>query len=142
MLEKLIIYGSIAVALSIYPAIKLRKATALNRYQDRISVLEHKIDVIKITEEDPAKKFVKIDKIKAKITKVKEKADKRMKVRGSNSLNGNNAPLYVVNGTIMEKEEADKINPNDIKKIDVLKDDARKNGFPANNGIKSLSVLY
>jgi uncharacterized protein YwgA len=80
MLEKLIIYGSIAVALSIYPAIKLRKATALNRYQDRISVLEYKIDVIKITEEDPAKKFVKIDKIKAKIAKVKEKADKRMKV--------------------------------------------------------------
>jgi len=64
-------------------------------------------------------------------------ADKRIKVRGSNSLNGNNAPLYVVNGTIMEKEEADKINPNDIKKIDVLKDAAASAiyGSRANNGV-------
>ncbi|MFY8004909.1 MAG: DUF4139 domain-containing protein, partial [Chitinophagaceae bacterium] len=64
-------------------------------------------------------------------------ADKRIKVKGSNSLNGNNAPLYVVNGTIMEKEEADKINPNDIKKIDVLKDAAASAiyGSRARNGV-------
>jgi uncharacterized protein YwgA len=80
MLEKLIIYASIAAALSVYPALKLRKATALTRYQDRVSTLEHKIDVIKITEQDPAKRFVKIGKIEAKIVKVREKADETMKV--------------------------------------------------------------
>jgi uncharacterized protein YwgA len=80
MLEKLVIYAGIALALSVYPALKLRKATALTRYQDRVSSLEHKIDVIKITEQDPAERFVKIGRIEAKIVKVREKADETMKV--------------------------------------------------------------
>ena len=70
MLEKLIIYASIAAALSVYPALKLRKATALTRYQDRVSSLE----------QDPAERFVKIGRIEAKIVKVREKADETMKV--------------------------------------------------------------
>jgi uncharacterized protein YwgA len=80
MLEKIAIYAGIAVMLSIYPAIKLKKVNSLSRYQDRVSKLEHQIDEIKITEQDPAKRFVKIGKVEAKIVKVREKADETMKV--------------------------------------------------------------
>lgn len=80
MLEKIAIYAGIAIMLSVYPTIKIRKANALSRYQDRVSVLEHKIDEIKIIEQDPATRFVKIGKIEAKIVKVREKADETMKV--------------------------------------------------------------
>lgn len=80
MLEKIAIYVGIAAMLSIYPAIKLKKVNALSRYQDRVSVLERQIDELKITEQDPAKRFVKIGKIEAKIVKVREKADETMKV--------------------------------------------------------------
>jgi TonB-dependent SusC/RagA subfamily outer membrane receptor len=38
--------------------------------------------------------------------------------------NDNNKPLYVVNGSPMSSEEFAKINPDDIKKMDVLKGDA------------------
>ena len=80
MLEKIAIYAGIAIMLSVYPAVKLRKANALSRYQNRVSVLEHRIDEIKIIEQDPATRFVKIGKIEAKIVKVREKADETMKV--------------------------------------------------------------
>ena len=67
MLEKIAIYAGIAIMLSVYPAIKIRKANALSRYQDRVSRLEHQIDEIKITEQDPATRFVKIGKVEATI---------------------------------------------------------------------------
>jgi TonB-linked SusC/RagA family outer membrane protein len=44
----------------------------------------------------------------------------RIRVRGSNSLNGNNEPLVVVDGVI--GADLNQINPNDIESIDVLKD--------------------
>ncbi len=41
-------------------------------------------------------------------------------IRGIGSVSGNNEPLYVVNGTIMEKADFFKINPNAIKDVTVL----------------------
>ncbi len=45
-----------------------------------------------------------------------------IRLRGIASINKSNEPLYIVNGTEMSASEATKINPNSIKKIDVLKD--------------------
>ena len=80
MLEKIAIYVGIAAMLSVYPAIKLKKVNSLSRYQDKVSKLEREIDEIKIIEQDPAKRFVKIGKVEAKIVKVREKADETMKI--------------------------------------------------------------
>ena len=44
----------------------------------------------------------------------------RIRVRGSNSLQGNNEPLMVVDGVI--GADLNQINPNDIESVDVLKD--------------------
>ncbi len=43
------------------------------------------------------------------------------KIRGANSLNNSTAPLYIVNGTAMPAHEFQKINPNAIKNIEVIK---------------------
>lgn len=45
-----------------------------------------------------------------------------IKIRGAGSLKKEVSPLYIVNGTEMSASEATKINPNSIKKVDVLKD--------------------
>lgn len=49
---------------------------------------------------------------------------KEITVRGNASLKKKSGgdPIYVVNGAIMSKEEFGRINPNDIKSIEVLKD--------------------
>ena len=46
----------------------------------------------------------------------------KVSIRGKSSFANSNAPLYVVNGTIMNASDYSKINPNSIKSIDVLKD--------------------
>ena len=51
-------------------------------------------------------------------------AKKELKIRGTNSVSGNNEPLYIVNGNEMTSAEFSKINANAIKKMDVLKDAA------------------
>ena len=47
-------------------------------------------------------------------------AQLRIRVRGGNSLQGNNEPLVVVDGVI--GADLNQINPNDIESVDVLKD--------------------
>ena len=49
---------------------------------------------------------------------------KELRIRGTNPVNGNNEPLYIVNGNEMSPVEFSKINANAIKKMDVLKDAA------------------
>lgn len=49
-------------------------------------------------------------------------SDYEVKLRGSGSINSNNQPLYIVNGVPMEKSEVDKLNPNNYKSVNVLKD--------------------
>lgn len=81
MLEKLIIAGSIAVALSIYPAIKIYKGASIPMYQTRITALERKIQEVKVLEQDPATRYVKISKLEAKIVKLREKIAERAKIQ-------------------------------------------------------------
>jgi predicted RNase H-like nuclease (RuvC/YqgF family) len=81
MLEKLIIAGSIALVASIYPAIKIYQGAKIPMYQTRISNLEHKLEVIKVTESDPAARYVKISKVEGKIFKLRGKIKERQKIK-------------------------------------------------------------
>jgi hypothetical protein len=81
MLEKLIIAGSIALALSVYPAIKIYKGASVPMYQTRITNYERKIQEIKILEQDPATRYVKITRLEGKIVKLREKIAERAKIQ-------------------------------------------------------------
>lgn len=81
MLEKLIIAGSIALAMSIYPAVKIYKGASIPMYQTQITKYERKIQEVKITEQDPATRYVKISKLEAKIVKLREKIAERAKIQ-------------------------------------------------------------
>ena len=43
-------------------------------------------------------------------------------IRGSASLNGNNQPLIVIDGVVKDQNSISKLNPQQIKSIDILKD--------------------
>ncbi len=81
MLEKLIIAGSIALVMSVYPAYKVYQGAKNPMYQTRISNLEHKLEIVKLTEEDPASRYVKISKIEGKIFKLRGKIKSRQKIK-------------------------------------------------------------
>ena len=48
----------------------------------------------------------------------------RIVIRGQRSFAGNNQPLYVVNGIVMDQFSLNTINPNDIEAVTVMKDAA------------------
>jgi predicted RNase H-like nuclease (RuvC/YqgF family) len=81
MLEKLIIAGSIAIVMSIYPAYRIYQGAKIPMYQTRISNLEHKLEIIKVTESDPAARYVKISKVEGKIFKLRGKIKERQKIK-------------------------------------------------------------
>ena len=81
MLEKLIIAGSIALTMSIYPAIKIYKGASIPMYQTKITKLERQIQEVKVTEQDPADRYVKIARLEAKIVKLREKISERAKIQ-------------------------------------------------------------
>jgi len=81
MLEKLIIAGSIALALSVYPAIRIYKGASVPMYQTKITNYERKIQEIKIVEQDPAIRYVKIARLEGKIVRLREKIAERAKVK-------------------------------------------------------------
>lgn len=81
MLEKLIIAASIALAGSIYPAIKIYQGAKIPMYQTRITKLEHKMEVVKLVETDPAARFVKISKLEGRIFKLRGKIKERQKIK-------------------------------------------------------------
>ncbi|MBC6995139.1 TonB-dependent receptor [Neolewinella lacunae] len=62
--------------------------------------------------------------------------DASIQIRGQNSINGNTAPLIVLDGIIYAGRITD-INPNDIASVDVLKDPSSKAiyGAQAANGV-------
>ena len=51
-------------------------------------------------------------------------AEKNIRIRGVGSVQGNEGPLYIVNGTPMSSEEAQSIDPAYVKSLNVLKDEA------------------
>lgn len=81
MLEKLIIAGTIALLTSAYPAYRIYQGAKIPMYQTRISNLEHKLEIIKITESDPAARYVKISKVEGKIFKLRGKIKERQKIK-------------------------------------------------------------
>lgn len=62
----------------------------------------------------------------------------KIRVRGSNSITGNNDPLYVVDGII--DVEVSSINPNDIASINVLKD-ASATAIYGNQGANGVVII-
>jgi TonB-linked SusC/RagA family outer membrane protein len=58
--------------------------------------------------------------VQIQTTNAQPGATMRVRVRGGNSLRGNNEPLIVVDGVI--GADINQINPNDIESVDVLKD--------------------
>lgn len=64
-------------------------------------------------------------------------SDTRITIRGNNSLNNNNAPLYIVDGAIYDEGEFKKIATADIDNISVVKDAAASAiyGSRASNGL-------
>lgn len=81
MLEKLIIAGSIALVMSVYPAIKIYKGASVPMYQTKITRLEREIQEIKVTEQDPATRYVKVSRLEGKIVKLREKIAERAKIK-------------------------------------------------------------
>lgn len=81
MLEKLIIAGSIALVMSAYPAYRIYEGAKIPMYQTRISNLERKLEIVKLTEQDPAARYVKISKIEGKIFKLRDKIKARQKIK-------------------------------------------------------------
>ena len=49
-------------------------------------------------------------------------AEMNIVIRGTNSITGSNAPLYVIDGFPMEDGSSSSINPNDVESMEVLKD--------------------
>ena len=45
-----------------------------------------------------------------------------VRIRGTNSINSSNEPLYVVDGVVGVSNPLSTLNPNDIQSLDVLKD--------------------
>lgn len=64
-------------------------------------------------------------------------SDKKVSIRGSNSISANSAPLYVVNGVVMSADDFVRIDPSSIKETNVLKDAAATSlyGARAANGV-------
>jgi hypothetical protein len=81
MLEKLIIVGSIALVASIYPGIKIYQGASIPMYQAKVTKFERKIAEIKVLEQDPAIRYVKISKFESKIVRLREKIAERSKVQ-------------------------------------------------------------
>ena len=75
------------------------------------------------------------DLIVGRVPGVMRGPDGRLRIRGENSLNGSNEPLYVVDGTIVSSLLG--VNPADVASIDVLKDNAATSvyGSRGSNGV-------
>ncbi|HVE35218.1 MAG TPA: TonB-dependent receptor [Gemmatimonadaceae bacterium] len=73
--------------------------------------------------------------VQVQTTNAQPGSELRIRVRGGNSMQGNNEPLIVVDGVI--GADLNQVNPNDIETIDVLKDasSAAIYGARAANGV-------
>jgi Ca-activated chloride channel family protein len=65
-----------------------------------------------------------------------------IRIRGANSLKAGNAPLYLVNGTVVSEREIKKLTPDNIEKVEVLNDAsaAAIYGSRAANGLVVIST--
>ena len=65
-------------------------------------------------------------------------ANMKIRIRGTNSVNGNNDPLYVIDGFVGDGKDFQALNPNDIETINVLKDASATSlyGSRGSNGVE------
>lgn len=72
---------------------------------------------------------------------VSAKGNSNMNIRGNNTLTAGSSPLIVVDGSIYNGDISD-INPNDIERLDVMKDasSAAVYGSRATNGVVSITT--
>lgn len=63
-------------------------------------------------------------------------------IRGQGTINGGTDPLYIVNGIPMEANDFDKLNPNDFKSVDILRDEAATSlyGSRGANGVMVITT--
>jgi TonB-dependent SusC/RagA subfamily outer membrane receptor len=74
------------------------------------------------------------DYLEGRVAGVEVTYDKRIIVRGANTVNGSTDPLILVDG--QEWQDISSLNPNDIKSIDVLKGSATAiYGVRGSNGV-------
>jgi TonB-dependent SusC/RagA subfamily outer membrane receptor len=72
-----------------------------------------------------------------KVPGVSMEPQNEIKIRGAKSLNGESAPLYIVNGVPMSADNFAKLDPNAIKSVDILKGAAASSiyGARGTNGV-------
>jgi TonB-linked SusC/RagA family outer membrane protein len=63
-----------------------------------------------------------------------------VRIRGVNSINGNTAPLFIIDGTPVDQDNFRSINPQEIESIDVLKD-AAATAVYGNRGANGVVVI-
>jgi TonB-dependent SusC/RagA subfamily outer membrane receptor len=63
-----------------------------------------------------------------------------VRIRGINSINGNTAPLFIIDGTPVDADNFRSINPQEIASIDVLKD-AAATAVYGNRGANGVVVI-
>lgn len=63
-------------------------------------------------------------------------------IRGQGTINGGKDPLYIVNGIPMVANDFDKLNPNDFKSVDILRDEAATSlyGSRGANGVMVITT--
>ncbi len=67
--------------------------------------------------------------------------DKRIVIRGVNTINGSSDPLIIVDGA--ECQDLSTINPNDVKSVDILKDSAAAiYGVRGANGVIVITMKH
>ena len=63
-----------------------------------------------------------------------------VRIRGINSINGNTAPLFIIDGTPVDEDNFRSINPQEIASVDVLKD-AAATAVYGNRGANGVVVI-
>ncbi|MEL6986397.1 MAG: TonB-dependent receptor [Bacteroidota bacterium] len=67
-------------------------------------------------------------------------ANSNVRLRGSNSINGNNEPLFVIDGLPVDEDNFRSLNPNEIESITTLKD-AGATAIYGNRGANGVIVI-
>lgn len=100
----------------------------------RKSDLTQSVSHVKVKENEMQTYRDIYDYLEGRVAGVEVTNDKRIIVRGVNTVNGNTDPLILVDG--QEWQDISSLNPNDIKSIDVLKGSATAiYGVRGSNGV-------
>jgi TonB-dependent SusC/RagA subfamily outer membrane receptor len=100
----------------------------------RKSDLTQSVSTVQVKENEMQSYRDIYDYLEGRVAGVEVTNDKRIIVRGINTVNGSSDPLILVDG--QEWQDISSLNPNDIKSIDVLKGSATAiYGVRGSNGV-------